>query len=92
MAEDWIRYTKSPTGLYRHLETSNIEGDQYEVFIGSIDKKYKNNLHFSSASGFSVGFDINLNSLFHQIMRGEISAEEAVKYIKSQDPANQSSL
>jgi len=81
-AEDWVKYTKSPTGLKRHLEASGgIGGDAFDQFISHIDQKYKKNLHLSPGFVFFFGKDIDFSQNFHRLLKGEITAEEGLQWV-----------
>lgn len=82
VAEKWIRYTKSPTGIKGHLSTSDVEEDQFESFQRTINDKYGGNLHFSDNTGWLLGDENKLlgplvNEEFIKVLAGEKTAQEA---------------
>lgn len=83
-AEDWITYTKSPTGLNQHIQATGLGGDHYEKFIQHIDQKYKNNLHIASNWPFFFGVNVDFNKNIHEMLKGNMTAEAGIQWIKDQ--------
>ena len=55
IAETWIRYTKSPTGVKGHLTSSDIAPDQFERFQAKISRKYGGRIHNAENLAFCLG-------------------------------------
>jgi ABC-type glycerol-3-phosphate transport system substrate-binding protein len=84
VADKWVRYAKSPTGIKAELASSSMGGDQFENFINAIDQKYgenkitlggNNQYIFDAERRFSENYG-------HEVMTGKMTADEAMKQIR----------
>lgn len=82
IAEKWVEYTKTPTGLKGNLSTADLADDRVEQFQAEIGKKYGGNIHlWSDSMGYVFGPHVALrtfilNPLIH-LLDGEMTAQEA---------------
>jgi len=86
IADLWIRYTKSPTGIKNSLVSTAMGSDPYETFDYVINEKFgSKKMPIASGSSTFLGTknsQIYLN--FRQVMLGDISANEFLNTIKKQ--------
>jgi hypothetical protein len=80
--ENWVRATKSPTGIHGNIDASNLGDDQYEKFQYLIDRKYGGKLYYPEDTGYILGADnahlrpdIEVN--LRKLLTGKMTAIEA---------------
>jgi len=86
VADQWIRYTKSPTGVQNSMVSTSMGMDPYENFDYQINKKfgrtkmdpYKGNARFLSSKNAGIILD------FAALVEGKISATEFLNTVKKQ--------
>ncbi len=82
IAEKWVRYTKSPTGIQGNLMTSDIAQDQFEQFQSEVGERYQGRFHFSDNAAYMLGeenvlLDSMVDELMIDVLDGEVTAQEA---------------
>jgi ABC-type glycerol-3-phosphate transport system substrate-binding protein len=83
VAEKWIRYTKSPTGIKGKLAETNFGLDKFENFQYTIDKKYKGN-KVSLGVDTRIFMGTSITSYINKIFSCEITADQAMRIIKNE--------
>lgn len=85
VADKWMRYAKSPTGIKAELASSSMGGDQFENFINAIDEKYgENKITLSGNSQYIFDHERRFsNNYGHEVMTGKITADEAIRQIRA---------
>ncbi len=79
IAEKWVRYSKSPSGVKGNFTTSSFGTDPYESYSYTIEKKYGSNLSKDEDNQYIVGEkNKNIDLLIQDVMEGRISAKEAM--------------
>ena len=82
-AEQFVRYTKCPTGIKGSLSTVSLGLDQFEDFNYKISEKYGNNTFVSVGNQTIFGLSGKNNKNYaYEVMTGEISAEKAILAIR----------
>lgn len=84
VADKWVRYSKSPTGIKAELASSAFGGDQFEDFVNGIDEKYgENMITLSGNSQYIFDQERRFSKNYgHEVMMGEITADEAMRRIR----------
>lgn len=84
VADKWVRYAKSPTGIKAELASSSMGGDQFENFINAIDEKYgERKITLAGNSQYIFDAERRFSENYgHEVMSGEITADEAIKAIR----------
>jgi ABC-type glycerol-3-phosphate transport system substrate-binding protein len=81
IAEKWVEYTKTPTGLKGNLSTADLAGDRVEQFQAEIGKKYGGNIHFNDSMGYVFGPHVALVNFLQNplinLLDGKMTAQEA---------------
>lgn len=88
VAEKWVRYTKSPTGLRGHFTAAEIGMDVFEQFQNRISSKYGAQVHLTENAGYLLGKENQLlqeeiNKKILELLEGQITGEEAYHQIVS---------
>jgi hypothetical protein len=84
IAEQWIKYTKCPTGIKTKFE-SNFGVDDFEAFTNHIAKKYGTKKYGqTNGSEFMLG-DINRGqpNYYEEVLTGKLTADEAMRKIRA---------
>lgn len=86
IAEKWVRYTGSPTGIRGHLTTSHTGEDAFEQFQHIITAKYGKNIHRAFDAGYLLGKENrNINEDIKvkliELLTNQLSAVEAYRDI-----------
>jgi len=85
MAELWVRNTKSPTGIKGNLADVSFGTDQFENFSYQLKTTYGSNTYKNQENSsmiFNQKFSLEPN-YFMEVLTGEITANEAMKRIRS---------
>jgi ABC-type glycerol-3-phosphate transport system substrate-binding protein len=85
-AEKWVKYSKCPTGLKHKEIYSDFSKSETNLFSQHIKTKYNDNLVEVNLTKvlFNSNKNINFSNFALQIMRGEITAREALVKVKQQ--------
>lgn len=86
VADDWIKNTKSPTGIKGSLVQSGFGKDVYENFDYMINKKYTGKKLQSGQNGNARIFgskNQGIPNYFNEVLTGSLSAGEAMRLIRS---------
>lgn len=85
IADQWIRYTKSPTGIKNSIVSTSMGMDPYENFDYTINKKFgKTKVSFQGGTSRFLGSKNAAIQLdFNALIGGRISAAEFLKGVKS---------
>ncbi len=82
VAEKWVRYAKSPTGLVGNISFSDIGEDNFARFITKTTDKYGSDVHFSANAGYILGeknqlLQQDINKKLLRLLDGNITAQQA---------------
>jgi len=87
--QDWIRYAKSPSGTYGHMDTKGFGGDVHEVFVNTISDKYGNNIgYYDTDLDYIFGTNHNISykqfcQNLHALLKGEKTAYSVMNVLKN---------
>jgi ABC-type glycerol-3-phosphate transport system substrate-binding protein len=84
IAYKWEKYSKCPTGLKSGASFNEFGSDDFNRMSQHMNQKYNNQLEQVNLAKVLFNTDKNVNFRISQILKGEISVEEALKDIKSQ--------
>jgi len=87
IADKWIRYTKSPTGVKSTMVQSIFGFDVYDNFDYTINKKYKGKKFPVESSNSSIFFgekNATVKTHFEEVLEGSMTANEAMRIIGKQ--------
>lgn len=87
VADEWVKNTKSPTGIKGNLVQTEFGFDVYETFDYTIAKKYgskKIPYNFYNNAFFFGEKNASVPNCFAEVMEGSITAGEAMKKIRKQ--------
>lgn len=81
VAERWLLYSKSPTGLKTRITSSDFDQNNYDKFYNSLNKKYPNAIWDFDPMSVALGTKYNEKyaSYFkdlYKVLFGEITAKE----------------
>lgn len=85
VADEWVRYTKSPTGIRGSLVQSEFGVDVYENFDYTISEKYSGKkvpLNFDNYSRLFGRRNQNVACHFTDVVSGKMKAREAMNNIR----------
>lgn len=85
VADEWVRNTKSPTGIKGNLVQSTFGFDDYETFDYTIAQKYNGKkvpFNFGNNAIFFGSKNAMVPNYFIEVMDGTISANEAMQNIR----------
>ncbi len=88
VAEKWVRYTKSLSGIKGNLTTNTFGVDPFENFMYTIDKKYNGKMIQELDNRYILGDKLLANKNFKVLFRvidvleGHMTAEQAMDDIK----------
>ncbi|MDA3890577.1 MAG: extracellular solute-binding protein [Salinivirgaceae bacterium] len=79
MGDNWVQYTKCPTGIKTTLSEAAIGSDQFEKFTHHVQKKYGKDLYQVGPHliKYIVGIDMGTPIYITEVLKGELSAKEA---------------
>ena len=85
-SEMWVRYTKCPTGVTGNLTDVEFGTDKIENFSSYIQETYGIHTYlqednYSKALGLK---NIKVPGYVHEVLMGELTADEAMRKIRSQ--------
>ena len=83
VAEKWVRYSKSPSGVKGNLTTSSFGFDPWETYSYKMEEKYKGNLIKDEDIEYMVG-EKNKNTILKikEVIEGRLTAKEAFNEFK----------
>ncbi len=84
VAEKWESYSKCPTGLKSRMSMSEFGTDDFSNFSKHLTKKYDNRLVDATMSKNLFGKNLNVNFFTTDVLRGEMTASQAISNIKRQ--------
>jgi len=84
IADSWVQYTKSPTGIKGRMSDANFGTDAFEAFTNYIGNNYsENNYNFSEElSMYIIGENSTANTYYKEVIEGKITADEAMRLIR----------
>ncbi len=87
MAEKWVRYTKSMTGIKGNIQLPSATEDQFEEFQQQITDKYAGRLHYADDVAHVFGTEnkllgSELSQTIIKVLDGDMTATEALSYLK----------
>lgn len=86
VADEWTKYTKSPSGIKGSLVQSEFGFDDYETFDYTIAKKYNGSkipLNYGNNTILFGKNNILIPNYFIDVLTGGMTADEAIKKIKT---------
>lgn len=86
IAEKWVRYTKTPTGIAGDVSKATLGNDVFEEFQRTMSQKYGNRVQYSYNAAYLLGSKNSLvlddiNKALWALLTGSITAEEANRRI-----------
>ena len=86
VADQWVRYAKSPTGVKNTIVSTKMGLDPYETFDYTISTSFGNSkLPWATSTNWFLGSkNQNIGLNFQQLLYGQITAQDFLKNIKSQ--------
>lgn len=85
VAEDWVRYTKCPTGLKGNLSSTSFGTDPFESFLYNIEQKYGSRKVTHKDNQYILGpknYDVQLRVI--DVLEGRLSAHEVLNELRKQ--------
>lgn len=88
VAEKWVQYTKTPTGVVGDFSKATMGGDVYEVYQRTLSEKYGSRMQYSFNAAYLLGKNNSLLqkdivSLLWKLLEGKITADQAQQSILS---------
>lgn len=85
-SEAWVRTTKCPTGVTGNLTSVEFGSDDFENFSTYIQKTYGIEMYTQDAgSTRQYGKEnTSVSNYIHEVITGELTADQAIKLIRSQ--------
>ena len=83
-ADKWILYSKSPTGLKNRISYSDFGNDEYTLFSKHIKEKYNDKLDEVNLEYLLFKSKLKVDFQVGKLLKGEISADEALKSVLKQ--------
>lgn len=83
-AEKWTKYSRSGTGLKVRFTDSDFSNDVYANFSNHIKKKYNDRVLTVNLTNFLFNSNQYLNFNTENVLRGDISAEQALNDVIAQ--------
>lgn len=86
VADEWVRNTKSPTGIKGSLVQTEFGFDVYETFDYTIANKYSGKKTSFQFNNHAVQFgkkNTNVPDYFAEVLSGTISAKDAMRNIRN---------
>jgi ABC-type glycerol-3-phosphate transport system substrate-binding protein len=86
VAEKWVQYTKTPTGLAGDFSKATMGSDVYEVYQRTMSEKYGSRMHYSFNAAYLLGkknslLQKDIVDVLWQLLEGRISADQAQRSI-----------
>jgi ABC-type glycerol-3-phosphate transport system substrate-binding protein len=86
VAEKWVQYTKTPTGVAGEFSKATMGRDVYEVYQRTLSEKYCSRVQYSFNAAYLLGKKNSLLqnvivNLLWQLLEGKITADQAQKSI-----------
>ena len=82
VAEKWVQYTKTPTGVAGDFSKATMGDDVYEIYQRTLSEKYGSRMQYSFNAAYLLGPDNSLLQkeivdLLWQLLDGKITADQA---------------
>jgi hypothetical protein len=82
VAEKWVQYTKTPTGVAGEFSKATMGSDVYEVYQRTLSEKYGSRVQYSFNAAYLLGKKNSLLQsvivdLLWQLLEGKITADQA---------------
>ncbi|MDR3368267.1 extracellular solute-binding protein [Rhodoferax sp.] len=86
IAEKWVQYTKTPTGIAGDFSKATIGGDVYEVYQRTLSEKYGNRVQYSFNAAYLIGKNNSLLQkdivdILWKLLEGKMTADQAQRSI-----------
>lgn len=86
VAERWVRYTKTPTGLRGNLASATLGEDMYERFNSHMRERYGSQVQYSATAGYLLGSECALvqpevDAILRRVITGRATARQAYDQI-----------
>jgi len=82
VAERWVRYTKTPTGLAGAVSKATMGSDVYEVYQRTMSEKYGSRVQYSFNAAYLLGkyntlLQKDIVAVLWKLLEGKITADQA---------------
>ena len=89
VAEKWVQYTKTPTGLAGDFSKATMGSDVYEAYQRTMSKKYGPRVQYSYNAAYLLGkgnslLQKDIVSVLWKLLEGRMTAEQAQQSILAQ--------
>jgi spermidine/putrescine-binding protein len=89
VAEKWVRYTKTPTGVAGDFSKATTGSDVYEIYQRTLSEKYGSRMQYSFNASYLLGRNNSLLQkdivdVLWKLLEGEITADQAQQTIRAQ--------
>jgi hypothetical protein len=86
VAEKWVQYTKTPTGVAGDFSKATMGGDVYEVYQRTLSEKYARRMQYSFNAAYLLGKDNSLLQkdivdVLWKLLEGKMTADQAQQSI-----------
>lgn len=86
VAERWVQYTKTPTGLFGDFSKATMGSDVYEVYQRTLSEKYGSRVQYSFNAAYLLGKNNSLLQkdiveVLWKLLEGKTTADQARKSI-----------
>ena len=82
VAERWLMYSKSPTGLKTRITSSDFDQNNYDKFYNYINKKYPNTIYdfdpmiIAFGAKYNSKYTVRFKDNIYKVLFGEMTAKE----------------
>lgn len=82
VAERWVQYTKTPTGLAGDFSKATMGSDVYEAYQRTLSEKYGSQVHYSFNAAYLLGRNNSLLQkdivdVLWKLLEGNMTADQA---------------
>lgn len=82
VAERWVQYTKTPTGLAGGFSKATMGSDLYEVYQRTLSEKYESRVQYSFNAAYLLGkknslLQKNIVDILWKLLEGKMTADQA---------------
>ncbi len=88
VAEKWVQYTKTPTGVAGGLSKATLGSDVYEVYQRTMSEKYGSQVEYSFNAAYLLGkqnslLQKDIVEVLWRLLEGEMTADQAMDSIRA---------
>jgi hypothetical protein len=86
IAELWVQYTKTPTGLAGDVSKATMGSDVYEVYQRTLSEKYGSRVQYSFNATYLLGkkntlLQKDIVDVLWKLLEGKMTADQAQRSI-----------